>query len=1172
MRSIRLSDAKFANSLIGKYGWLVGQSSSPRGLMVHREGSPAGASSEVSLHVDVHLKHIRSMLKMVNLNVKNTIEQQVRAESRTTERQILREIREIAARAEQPLGLPATDRTPASRGVREAKEIRGNAVSGQMGQAGQAGQDRHRAMPSGEAARKPEEPLQHRTEKSAEPAANGQAERKIERPSERQIEKQIEKQLEKQIETQIERRNERQTEREIEIERQVERQIERQIESRIERQVERNVERTIEHQIERRLESRTEQETEQRRGQQRDIRNANGSPKPTDPNEGRTAEERVEQVLEREARERQARPQEVARLERLVRRIETIDLGVSGPVAREANGGGAMSDRMSPLHVDYIEAFAPRTLAKGFAARVEMASALRQVTHWIRNQAWRDQPAYERMALPEYRSWQGLGIVHRTTPSLAQGFRRTGAAVEQLREWLGVAAAGSGSERARDGASDRARGSGSASWSAANSVRPADGDRLAARQSNGGGAAAWHPAQAVLRQLLPLAASVVRMPGQSTSLIREMDRAAEMKRGASGEERVPGAAVPQARPGRRTRADELPLQAEDSARLPSVRQAGRLRPAREDRGEAFMVLARPRQEDYLLGRAIGQLRYARRLREQIEQRHGAQLAAAQSVASQSATRGSLEWREARADRETTRAAAREEGGNARSATAVAVVRQPRASTPFGQTVLRSIARTGLGVAPVADRAPLIGSSGRTAAEGAGARQGTGAARQEHRQVGRVRVADREAIAAFGSEESQTARSGTESVMPASDRNASNDGNAASANGSGNAARPGEPGRSADSGRTVYEAEASSTGHATASAGAGASGVELRHVSAADPASDRGDGRTGSAATSGRERDAAAPRQTATVRPSQGQGAASRPGISASGNTPPERFTEQRATLRYAMLRSGPPLRRGAIRELAARIGAAPRPGAPRSAPQTGDASSPSAQGTGATPHAAQTGTLPGSPIVHRSPSHDAARDQAGTPLHVAPGRQASGEAPRSPSQGAIPAQAMVSRRTAIEPAATAVRRRPAAPASSPRGADPAARSAAPRVPLSHPARASARLEPQRRQAAAAQAERAAAAAAPARDTRGDGRHPGGAATVPVAQQAQTSRHSALPPLGLQVAQRRMRSASIADATSFAGRSARGHAQPPLIAAQAPASASPGTAPHAQAAPGARGAN
>jgi hypothetical protein len=116
LRSIRLSDAWFAKRLIGKYGWSIGQPSSRRGLLVYRTEPKARSFSSAPMHIDVHIRHIRSLLHMHNLTVGKptsrerlvvkTNQLETRSMAETIERVFIQPV--VEARPAQPIANHST--------------------------------------------------------------------------------------------------------------------------------------------------------------------------------------------------------------------------------------------------------------------------------------------------------------------------------------------------------------------------------------------------------------------------------------------------------------------------------------------------------------------------------------------------------------------------------------------------------------------------------------------------------------------------------------------------------------------------------------------------------------------------------------------------------------------------------------------------------------------------------------------------------------------------------------------------------------------------------------------------------------------------------------------------------------------------------------------------------
>ncbi len=95
LRLIRLSDDKFAKRVMGKYGWSIGQSSNRRGLLIYRTEPKHGQFTSTPMHIDVHIRSIRSMLHMHALTI-NQQSHQERVVERTSRnlRQTWRETKE----------------------------------------------------------------------------------------------------------------------------------------------------------------------------------------------------------------------------------------------------------------------------------------------------------------------------------------------------------------------------------------------------------------------------------------------------------------------------------------------------------------------------------------------------------------------------------------------------------------------------------------------------------------------------------------------------------------------------------------------------------------------------------------------------------------------------------------------------------------------------------------------------------------------------------------------------------------------------------------------------------------------------------------------------------------------------------------------------------------------
>ncbi|RUS45902.1 hypothetical protein [Cohnella sp. AR92] len=246
MRSIRLTDAQFANNLIGKYGWSVGQSSNRRGLMVYRTEPKLRASASAPLHLDVHIRQIRSMLQMVNLNVQHTIEKHVHAESRIAERQLVREIREIASASKEFLVQRGTDRTT----------------------------DRHAEQLADRLAERLIDKQAEQVQSEIEQRVERQVERHVEQlHMERHIQRQVERSVEQQVEHQVERHTEKQTQKQVErrIERHTEKYVQKQVEHQ-EQHTEKQVQKIVERQVEQRIEQLLEQQAAQPSGQRPEAR------------------------------------------------------------------------------------------------------------------------------------------------------------------------------------------------------------------------------------------------------------------------------------------------------------------------------------------------------------------------------------------------------------------------------------------------------------------------------------------------------------------------------------------------------------------------------------------------------------------------------------------------------------------------------------------------------------------------------------------------------------------------------------------------------------------------------------------------------------------------------------------------------------------------------------
>jgi hypothetical protein len=89
LRSIRLSDGRFAHSIVGKYGWSIGQPSS-RGAMVHRKESGRAQAMITPIHIDLYVKSVHPTLLV---HLKQLLLQAREAELLPQARQSLLEIR-----------------------------------------------------------------------------------------------------------------------------------------------------------------------------------------------------------------------------------------------------------------------------------------------------------------------------------------------------------------------------------------------------------------------------------------------------------------------------------------------------------------------------------------------------------------------------------------------------------------------------------------------------------------------------------------------------------------------------------------------------------------------------------------------------------------------------------------------------------------------------------------------------------------------------------------------------------------------------------------------------------------------------------------------------------------------------------------------------------------------
>lgn len=1029
MQSIRLTDGQFAGRLIGKYGWSIAQAADSRGAMVHREPSRAHASSATSLHVDVHLRQLRSMVQMVNANVANKIEQRLQAERGLTERALVREIRELAlgdrqARAEQrqdgqgPTGprqvvapRPGTRQegptqagarqdglaqtgprqvvTPQPRprqdGAAEAGQRRNGTSRAEPGQDGSptAGQAVRRDGAGTESSRASANPLTHRTARPSEQAANGQG-----------------------------------------------------AGGRSERQGDMNAPRPAEG----RHAQPAGQERNRPAAGRNEGRNEREAKQAASPRDERLDSETVAQVLARQRPQRDNERRTDRRLLELARRIEAID-----PAGGPAAGTGRIGDatpfgRSFPIRVARSGAFSPRSLGGGIAERDEASRALRQATQWIRNQAWSGMPVLERAPLPEHRSRTGPGIVYRTMRALAaQDWNRV-AVVERLRERLSPA--GQTGRRGGDVAADRAAAQATGSPRTTPGLLDGAVRAAAAVPAERGLAVGRRSAAAALEPLRPISLGAARQEGEGSPAVageRVVSRGSPLGQNArrsvaeearGRDELVPRATIYWSTPDRpRSRAEEGAASALRPADPGQVASSGD-RPARgataernasqagstnaaagavrtASNGEALdaaprqatIVSAPTRRDDFLLVRALGQLARAGSLRERLEERHG--LTSAGSTASAPAERetasrvvpvASVARETTRVERVSTTASApaqapapativvRANDGEPRASAPVA--RPVRPAAPIGQTVLRPIAAAGHGVPTLVERVRQRAGEGLHAAAAAelamngpgSAASGaaSGAVRQEHRQVRQVRLTPREAEAKASGTAAREGAAGTGDT-------------ATVATGATSAA-----GSASD--------EATSRG--SASATGGTASPELRHAAAAGPSA-----------------------------PTQGQAAASRASVM-PGPAAPDRFASHRTAMKHAM-RAQTPLRRGNPGQAPASRGAAT---APRAASPSAQAparttqlepASPAARGEPAAPM-----LLPAAQALPAAPANEAAMPRLGLQVARRHARAANAANPlaSSPVLGAAPtplvqAPAAASRGQAV--------RIPAAPGQAP---------------------------------------------------------------------------------------------------------------------------------------------
>lgn len=884
MQSIRLTDGTFAGRLIGKYGWSIGPTTGSRGSMIHREPSGAHASSSTSLHVDVHLRQLRSIVQMVNVNVANRIEQRLQAERSLTERVLVREIRELAARNGEARAVPRQDgqaraeprqdgqarvgtrqvgppqsgqrqegtqqagtrqvvrpqARPRQDGAMEAGQGRNMGSRTDPGQDGSltAGQAVRREAAGAEATRAQANQLTHRTARSSDqvPREQGTGSSGV-RP---------ERQGEANAAGQPEGRNTQSA----------------------------------------------RQERDRLAAGRNERSNESVAKQAASSRDERSDSETVAQLLARQQpppRESERRTDR--RLIELARRIEEIDPDGNPAVGMSRIGNAAPIGRTFPIRVGRNGAFSPQSLGGNIAERDEASRALRQATHWIRNQAWSVMPVMERATLPEHRSRTGPGIVYRTMRSLtAQDWNRL-TVVERLRERL--------MPTGQTGQTGRRSGNASSERSTATSTQPSllsfayDPVRAAAGAQTERGLAEWRrPGTAALEPLRPvrsLSTSVTRPTGSEGVSVATGARDALLgsqlipiaRRSVAEEANVPRATIVWSAPGQllqptdsSARGTSLASSANRTAhteRTASDEGADNVSPSR-----ATIVSAPTRRDDFLLVRALGQLARAGRLRERIEERHGLATPGTTAVAHadpETASRMAPVVRQTRSVRESSpaivvRANEGEPRNSAPDARTVGVAtpnaRPLRTPAPIGQTVLRPIAAAGHGVPALVERVRKRAGEGlhaAVAAEQATNRPGaastaasgmqSGTARQEHRQVRQVRISPQEAdieASETTRREAATGTGATETVQP---------GTAASAAGSA-------------------VAEATSRGSASSDSMAS---PELRHAAAAGPSVQ-----------------------------AQGQASASRARVM-PGPAKQDRFGSHRTAMKHAM-RARQPLRRG----------------------------------------------------------------------------------------------------------------------------------------------------------------------------------------------------------------------------------------------------------------------